>query len=122
MEKRELTCIGCPLGCQLTVAMEGIAVLSVEGYTCKRGKEYGEKECTHPMRTVTSSVPVVNGEAAMVSVKTAADIQKDKIFTCMEIIRGLKAEAPIRIGDILLKNIAGTGVDLVATKHISRLN
>lgn len=120
MEKRELTCIGCPLGCQLTVTMEGISVLSVEGYTCKRGKEYGEKECTHPMRTVTSSVLVEKGEISMVSVKTAADIPKDKIFACMEVIRGLKVEAPVRIGEILLENIADTGVNLIATKNISK--
>ena len=58
MEKRELTCIGCPLGCALTVSLNAGKVLSVEGYTCKRGHDYGEKECTNPMRTVTSSVPV----------------------------------------------------------------
>lgn len=84
MEKRELTCIGCPLGCALTVSLEAGKVLSVEGYTCKRGHDYGEKECTNPMRTVTSSVPVKNGVIPMVSVKTAADIPKGKILECME--------------------------------------
>ena len=77
MEKRELTCIGCPLGCRLTVSLEGRQVTAVEGYTCKRGKDYGEKECTHPVRTVTSSVPVDGGVLPMVSVKTAADIPKE---------------------------------------------
>ena len=68
MEKRELTCIGCPMGCALTVSLEAGMVVSVEGYTCKRGRDYGEKECTNPMRTVTSSVPVTGGAIAMVSV------------------------------------------------------
>ena len=120
MEKRELTCIGCPLGCQLTVALEGKTVQSVEGYTCKRGKDYGEKECTHPMRTVTSSVRVEHGVFPMVSVKTAADIPKEKILVCMAVIHGLKAEAPVRMGEVLLQDIADTGVALVATKEISR--
>ena len=55
MEKRELTCIGCPLGCTLTVGLNAGKVFSVEGYTCKRGRDYGEKECTNPMRTVTAA-------------------------------------------------------------------
>ena len=79
MEKRELTCIGCPMGCALTASLEAGKVVSVEGYTCKRGRDYGEKECTNPMRTVTSSVPVTGGAIAMVSVKTASDIPKGKI-------------------------------------------
>ena len=83
MEKRELTCIGCPMGCALTVSLEGGKVVSVEGYTCKRCRDYGEKECTNPMRTVTSSVPVKDGLIAMVSVRTASDIPKDKIQECM---------------------------------------
>ena len=65
------------MGCALTVSLEAGKVVSVEGYTCKRGRDYGEKECTNPMRTVTSSVPVTGGAIAMVSVKTASDIPKD---------------------------------------------
>ena len=120
MEKRELTCIGCPLGCALTVSLEAGKVLSVEGYTCKRGRDYGEKECTNPMRTVTSSVPVKNGAIPMVSVKTAADIPKGKILECMEAIHTATVQAPVCLGDIILADIAGTGVDLVATKTVGR--
>ncbi|MDO5423788.1 MAG: DUF1667 domain-containing protein [Eubacteriales bacterium] len=118
MEKRELTCIGCPLGCHLTVTLENRQVTSVEGYTCKRGKDYGAKECTHPERTVTSSVPVTGGTLPMVSVKTAKDIPKEKIRDCMEAIHSLHIQAPVRIGTVLLENIAGTGADLVATRNV----
>ena len=95
-------------------------VLSVEGYTCKRGHDYGEKECTNPMRTVTSSVPVKNGVIPMVSVKTAADIPKGKILECMEAIHTAAVQAPVHLGDIILADIAGTGVDLIATKTVGR--
>ena len=118
MEKRELTCIGCPMGCALTVSLEAGKVVSVEGYTCKRGRDYGEKECTNPMRTVTSSVPVTGGAIAMVSVKTASDIPKGKIQECMEAIHTATAQAPVHLGDVILTNIADTGVNLIATKAV----
>ncbi len=81
--RRELICIGCPLGCPLTVTMEGTEI-TVTGNTCKRGEIYAKKEVTNPTRVVTSSVHVEGGVIAMVSVKTKDDIPKDKIFACME--------------------------------------
>ena len=80
MEKRNLTCIGCPMGCALTVEMENGEVKSVTGHTCKRGDDYARKEVTHPTRIVTSSVYVTGGAIPMVSVKTANDIPKEKIM------------------------------------------
>lgn len=77
METRQLTCIGCPLGCQLTVTLEDGKEPVVAGYTCKRGEAYGKKEVTDPTRTVTSSVRVTGGEIAMASVKTRTDIPRD---------------------------------------------
>ena len=76
MENRNLTCIGCPLGCQLTVEMDGVDVKAVSGNSCKRGAEYGRKEVTNPTRIVTSSVRLMDGEAGVVPVKTESDIPK----------------------------------------------
>lgn len=113
----ELTCISCPLGCPLKVETDGSgAVVGVSGNTCKRGEEYGRKEVTAPMRTVTSTVRVAGGIAPVVSVRTKTDIPKEKIFQVMEAIRKAEAKAPVKIGDIIVKNIAETGVDLIATK------
>lgn len=121
MEKRELTCIGCPLGCQITVEMEDGIIKNISGYTCKRGKIYGEKEVTHPTRIVTSSVFVEGSTAAsMVSVKTASDIPKDKISECVSALKDIVVKAPVRIGDVILENVAGTGVSIVATKNIEK--
>ncbi len=118
MEKRELTCIGCPLGCPVTVSMEGGQVLKVEGNTCRRGDVYARKEVTNPTRIVTSTVKVTGGSADMVSVKTREDIPKDKIFACVQALKDVVVEAPVHIGDVILSNVAGTGVDIVATKHV----
>ena len=119
MEKRELICIGCPLGCPLSVTMEGTEI-TVTGNTCKRGEIYAKKEVTNPTRVVTSSVHVKDGVIAMVSVKTKDDIPKDKIFACMEEIRKVSVSAPVHIGDIVIENCAGTGVPVIATKNVEK--
>ena len=118
METRTLTCISCPMGCPLTVEMDGDEIISVTGNTCKRGDVYARKEVTAPTRIVTSTVKVTNGSADMVSVKTKTDIPKDKIFDCVKCLKGVSVEAPIHIGDVIIPNAAGTGVDIVATKDV----
>lgn len=118
MEKRELICIGCPLGCMVTVEMDGGEVISVKGHTCKRGEDYARKEVTNPTRIVTSTVRVTGGHLDMVSVKTKNDIPKGKIFDCVKALKDVCVEAPVHIGDVIVKNVAGTGVDMVATKEI----
>ena len=114
----ELTCIGCPLGCSLKVEKQDAEILSVEGNTCPRGDAYARKEVTNPTRIVTSSVKVVGGEVETVSCKTASDIPKNLIFSVIEVLRGQTVTAPVRIGDVLVKNVCGTGVDIVATKEV----
>ena len=117
MEKRELICIGCPMGCPLTVEMNGTEVVSVSGNTCPRGDAYARKEVTNPTRIVTSTVKVEGGKVDMVSVKTKEDIPKGKIFECVKALKGITVKAPVHIGDVILKDVAGTGVDIIATKN-----
>ena len=118
MEQRILTCIGCPLGCLVTVELENGEVISVTGNTCKRGDDYVRKEVTTPTRIVTSTVKVTGGNAPTVSVKTKSDIPKDKIFDCVKALKEVEVAAPIAIGDVVLGNVADTGVDIVATKAV----
>lgn len=119
MEVRELICIGCPLGCPVTVRMDGENI-EVTGNTCKRGDDYARKEVLSPTRIVTSSVHVSGGDIEMVSVKTEQDIPKGKIFDCMEEIRRVTVPAPVKIGDVIIADCAGTGVDIVATKNVAK--
>lgn len=118
MEKRELICIGCPMGCPLTVELENGEIKTITGYTCKKGETYARNEVTNPTRIVTSTVRVEGGRADMVSVKTREDIPKDKIFQCVKALKGVTVKAPIRIGDVVVADVAGTGVDIVATKEV----
>lgn len=119
MEQKNLTCIGCPLGCALT-AVPTAEGYEISGYTCKRGLEYAKKELTRPERTVTSTVRVSGGKAKVVSVRTAADVPKDAIWQVMEAINALTVSAPVKIGDVLVPDIAGTGIALTATKAVGR--
>lgn len=118
MNKRELICIGCPMGCPIVVEMEDGKVLSVTGNTCSRGESYARKEVTNPTRIVTTTVRVDGGKVPMINVKTEQDIPKDKIFECIAALRGVTMKAPIHIGDIILENVAGTGVNIVAAGNV----
>lgn len=115
---RDLICIGCPIGCQLQVKLDGKEVVEVTGNTCKRGEDYAKKECTNPTRIVTSSVYVEGGEIGVVPVKTESDIPKEKIFDCIKALKGIVVKAPINIGDVIVENILGTGVNIVATRKV----
>lgn len=120
METRELICIGCPLGCMLTVEMQGSDVTNVTGNTCPRGKAYAEKEVTNPTRIVTSSVRVSGGDRVSVCCKTKNDIPKGKIFDVARALKEVVAEAPVSIGDVLVEDVAGTGVQIVATSNVRK--
>lgn len=126
MNVRELTCIGCPLGCSLTVTMKPETLnpdeITVTGNTCPRGVVYAKKEVTDPTRIVTSSVRIIGGTITKASVKTERDIPKDRIFDCMKEIRAMKVMAPIHIGDVVIEDCAGTGVAVVVTKDVDCQN
>lgn len=115
MEK-ELICICCPNGCHLKVDIENNMV---NGNKCERGKEYGINEVTNPVRVITSTAKVLNGELPMVPVKTKEAISKSLNFKCMEEINKIIVKAPIKVGHVLIKNVLHTGIDVVATKDIN---
>ena len=121
MEERNLICINCPMGCPLTVTLNDQGeVISVTGNTCPRGDAYGRKEVTNPTRIVTSSLPVSGAKTgmSMVSVKTAQDIPKGAIFDVIKDIKDLVVPAPVHIGDVVKADVAGTGVDMIATRDV----
>lgn len=113
--ERNLVCILCPRGCNLTAKQEN-GTWTVTGNTCPRGEKYAIDECTNPVRTVTSILRISNRDGIMVSVKTANPIAKGRMFEAMEIIRNATVKAPVRIGDVLLQNVCGA--DIIATKNI----
>ena len=100
--------------------MEAGEVVSVEGNTCKRGDDYARKEVTNPTRIVTSTVMVEGGADVTVSVKTRSDIPKGKIFDSVKALKGVTVKAPVKIGDVIVENVAETGVDMIATANVAK--
>ncbi len=116
METREMVCINCPLGCMLTVTKENDGSVTVTGNTCPRGEIYGRNEMTDPKRVVTSTVRIKGQDNQVIPVKTKEPIPKGKIWECIEELKQVDVSAPIDIGDVIVENVAGTGVSVVATK------
>ena len=113
MEKRKLTCIGCPMGCQLEVELAGSEVQIVTGNLCKRGDTYARKEVTNPTRIVTTTVRLAGG--GVVPVKTKAALPQEKIMDCVRQLKALELQGPVEIGQVILEDAAGTGVPVIAT-------
>lgn len=117
MEKKFI-CINCPMGCRLTVTVDGGDVVAVAGNACRRGVDYARQESLNPVRTVTTLMRVANRRRPF-SVKTAAPIPRRLMFACVSAIYDARPEAPINCGDVVIENICGTGVSVLATQDIA---
>lgn len=123
-ETLQFNCTTCPSECLLTVEVEldangaVAAVRSVTGNSCPRGDKFAHQELTCPMRVLTTTVAVSGGDEALLPVRTAEDIPLALHAQAMDLIRGVVVEAPIRMGDIVLEDILGTNIDLIASMDI----
>lgn len=115
--EQQITCISCPVGCRMTVVVENNQVVSVTGNTCIRGDRYARQECIAPERMVTAVVPV-QGSSLPLSVKTRTPIPKKLIADCMKALSGVRLQTPITAGSVVIPNVCGTGVDVIATRGV----
>lgn len=113
---RNMICIGCPMGCELTVEVEGGRAISVSGNTCGIGKKYAETEVAAPTRMVTTTVSSAGG--APVPVKTRTAVPKDRIFDVVRAVKALTVPLPVAMGEVILEDAAGTGVPVIATRAV----
>ena len=126
IETLKFNCTTCPSECLLTVEMERdaagalVEVHSVTGNRCPRGDKFAHQELTCPMRVLTTTVAVSGGDEALLPVRTAEAIPLALHAQAMDLIRGLVVNAPIRMGGIVLENLLGTNIDLVASMDIDR--
>lgn len=116
----EITCIICPVGCEMTIYYKGKVITKIEGHQCKKGIEYAKEEVFDPKRTLTTTMNIRGGETPLVSVKTTKPIPKDKLIKVMDVISGIEVNAPVKIGEVLVENIVGLEVDIVATKNVKK--
>lgn len=122
---KPMTCIICPMGCSMEVTTETtssgeLSVVKVTDNGCTRGPQYAEKELTNPTRTLTTTIAIANGTKPLVTVKTEGEIPKDMLLQAMEIIRREKKAAPVKRGDILIYDILGTGINIVACGDVEK--
>jgi CxxC motif-containing protein len=119
MDKHELICIVCPLGCKMQVWKPSTGgKIQVRGHQCARGKEYAIEETTSPTRMVTSTVVIKNAALPRLPVKTSRPIPKELIPACMEALKHVVVTAPVTIGDVIIGNLLNTGIDIVATRSM----
>jgi CxxC motif-containing protein len=114
--KKELICIACPLGCHLTIDID--KDYSVSGNKCKRGEVYGKKELINPTRIITSTVKIVGGIHERIPVKSNGEIPKKLIFDVMKELDEIEVKSPVVLGDVVIKNVLNTGVDIVASRSM----
>lgn len=114
MEKK-IICTICPLGCHIVVNGEGEDIFSISGYTCKRGETYGRQEFSHPVRILTSTVRLSGNRQPLLAVRSDKPVPKELLFQCMEELKKVKIQPPVRRYDVVAENICGCGVNIVAT-------
>ena len=120
--KKNMTCIICPMGCNLEITYDQDTnkVIKVTDNNCPRGPKYAEKELQNPTRTLTSTIKVENGTLPVVPIKSAGELPRDSLLQYMEVIRRATAIAPIHIGDILIQDILGSGINIIATAEVEK--
>lgn len=116
--KKEIVCTVCPQGCRITAAGEGKVFLSAEGYGCKRGLEYASSEYAHPVRILTTTVKIQGEESNLLPVRSERPLPREAVFRCMDVIRSIEVTLPVKCYDVIVSDICGTGVDIVATKTV----
>ena len=117
--KKEVICTVCPMGCRISVEGEGEQITSIEGYTCKRGEQYGRTEFAHPVRILTTTVLTSSKKNPLLPVRSNQPVPREKMFDCMEEIRKIKVTVPMHCYDVVIRNVCGTGVDIVATAEFA---
>lgn len=113
-----LTCVLCPVGCELEVEPDGAGGLRIRGNQCDKGVPFAVEEVLRPRRNLATSVPVRGTAAKMVSVRLSAPVPREMIFPVLAEIGKLRPEAPVRRGQVLIADVLGTGADVVATRTV----
>lgn len=117
--KRTYTCIICPNGCEIEAEFEAQNITAMAGAACKRGEEYVRQELIDPQRNIATTVLVEGGEIPLVSVRLTHTIPKAKIFTVMHEIKKVRLTAPVKMEQIVIKNVLGFCSDVIATKNVA---
>jgi CxxC motif-containing protein len=118
VNKKNITCTICPMGCNIEIFYENCKITEIKGYTCKRGLDYGMAEGTNPVRMLTTTVKIKNGKVPLLPVKSEKPLPKNLIFESMKVLKHTTVSAPIAYGDIIVENILDTGINIIAVREL----
>jgi CxxC motif-containing protein len=118
--KKHFTCVTCPIGCEIDIELKDSEVVSMEGNKCKKGQEFVLQELEEPMRILTTTIPIKGAKWAMLPVRTDKPIPKRLFFMTVEEIANIELRAPVKMSTVIVRDIAGTGSDIVATRSMGR--
>ncbi|HER23489.1 MAG TPA: DUF1667 domain-containing protein [Candidatus Atribacteria bacterium] len=122
MEQNKIVCVNCPLGCRITIQSKDGKIASIGGNACPKGIKYAQEESVNPLRILTTTVKVIDGELPLVSIKTEKAIPKKLLSEAMIEIAKIEVNAPVKIGQVIKDNLIGTGVSLLATREVKKVN
>lgn len=125
MIEKEFTCVVCPNGCSIKVVYEAgnpPKMFSIDGATCQRGKSWAKQEIECPMRTFSTSVPVIGGDFIEASVRLTKPVSLDSVFAVMEELKKIRLAAPLSIGQTVIRDPAGTDTDVIVTRNVRAVN
>lgn len=121
-ETRKLVCIGCPIGCPLQLDHQGKTIIEVSGNECDRGSKYAEQELVDPRRGLATTVAISGARWARLPVKASGPVPKERVLEAARAIHALRLEAPVSVGQVLLRDLLGeSGLDVVATRSMERV-
>ncbi len=116
--KKDILCIECPKGCELSVSRNDDDVIVVTGNSCDKGNAYGVKELDNPTRVLTTTVKVDSQCARLLSVKTDSGVPVDKLIECTQFLHNVSVSIPVSAGDVVCRDVLGLGVNVIATRSI----
>jgi CxxC motif-containing protein len=119
-ENKHFTCVICPIGCEIDVQLEDGNVVSTEGNKCAKSEEFVLQELKEPMRILTTTIRIRGAKWAMLPVRTDEPIPKRLLFKVIEELANIEMQAPVKVSDVIIGDIAGTGANIVATRNMKR--
>lgn len=118
MTSVQLICTSCPRECNLHINLESNQIVEIKGNSCKKGIDYAQGEITAPVRILTTTVLVENSRHLLLPVRSSKPLPKNILLKAAEIIKCHKVVPPIERGDLIIKNIFNTGVDIISSRSI----
>ena len=118
-EKRHFVCVICPIGCEIDVVHDGDKIISMEGNKCKKSEEFVQQELIEPMRVLTTTVRIQGARLPIIPVRTDKAVPKRLFPRIMSQLRRIKLQAPVGMLDVVVKDVAGTGANVIATRTMS---